>query len=56
MDIEIFVKLIDVIRREANLIDRLYCILAKNGIADTLGDDFEQEIADIAHEIETIDK
>lgn len=52
---ETVTELVDIVRREANLIDRLYSILAQNGLADCAGDDFELEVYELANKIEKID-
>lgn len=52
---ETVTELVDIVRREANLIDRLYSILAQHGLADCAGDDFEQEVFELATKIESID-
>lgn len=46
--------LIDIVRRQTNLIDRLYLILAQHQIADCAGD-LEKEIFEVANKIESID-
>lgn len=48
-------ELIDICRREANLIDRLYCIISQHGLTDCTGDDFEEEVYFIANKLESIE-